>query len=132
MRQGRNYHPATWMIWTLSAAVVALLTRNPWYLLSLSLIAILVRWIGTGERPGGWFLRIYISLLISPAILNLVFSRSGDTVLLELPIRWIGGPYTLEGLVFGATAGVQIACLLTVMTVFSERPDLCPPCASGL
>jgi energy-coupling factor transporter transmembrane protein EcfT len=121
MRQGRNYHPATWMIWTLSAAVVALLTRNPWYLLSLSLIAILVRWIGTGERPGGWFLRIYISLLISPAILNLVFSRSGDTVLLELPIRWIGGPYTLEGLVFGAAAGVQIACLLTVMTVFSER-----------
>jgi energy-coupling factor transporter transmembrane protein EcfT len=120
MRKGRKFHPATWIIWTLSASVVALLTRNPWYLLLLSMIAILVRWVGTGERPGGWFMKIYLSLLISPAILNLVFSRSGNTVLLELPIRWIGGPYTLEGLVFGAAAGVQIACLLTIMTVFGE------------
>jgi energy-coupling factor transporter transmembrane protein EcfT len=120
MRKAVKHHPATWMIWSLSASVVALLTRNPWYLLLLSLVAILVRWGGTGERPGGWFVKIYLSLLISPAILNLVFSRSGDTVLLELPVRWIGGPYTLEGLVFGSSAGVQIACLLTIMMVFSE------------
>lgn len=120
MRKGQKRHPATWMIWSLSASVVALLTRNPWYLLLLSVIAILVRWSGTGERPGGWFLRIYLSLLVTPALLNLIFSRAGSTVLLEVPIRWIGGPYTLEALVFGASAGVQIAGLLTIMMVFSE------------
>jgi len=120
MVKGVKRHPVTWMIWTLSAAIAALLTRNPWYLLILSIVAILVRWHGTGERPGGWFVRVYLSLLISPALLNLVFSRAGKTVLLELPLRWIGGPYTLEGLVFGASAGVQIAGLLTIMMVFSE------------
>jgi energy-coupling factor transporter transmembrane protein EcfT len=121
MKKGIKIHPATWIIWTLSASVVALLTRNPWYLLWLSLISILVRWVSSGERPGGWFLRIYLSLLVTPALLNLVFSRSGDTVLLELPIRWVGGPYTLEALIFGSSAGVQIACLLTIMMIFSER-----------
>ena len=120
MKKGHKHHPASWMIWSLTASLVALLTRNPWYLLLLSMIAILVRWYGTGERPGGWFLRIYLSLLIIPSLLNLIFSRSGNTVLLEVPIRWIGGPYTLEALVFGASAGVQIACLLTIMMVFSE------------
>jgi energy-coupling factor transporter transmembrane protein EcfT len=135
MRKGKKHHPATWIIWSLSASVVALLIRNPWYLLILSVMAILVRWVGTGERPGGWFLRIYLSLLISPAILNLIFSRSGDTILLDLPIRWIGGPYTLEGLVFGAAAGIQIACLLTIMMVFSQlvsSQDLLRRTPSGL
>jgi energy-coupling factor transport system permease protein len=120
MGKGVKYHPTTWIIWSLSASVAALLTRNPWYLLSLSIIAVLVRWYATGERPGGWFLRVYLSLLLFPALLNLIFSRSGETVLLDLPIRWIGGPYTLEALVFGLAAGVQIACLLTIMMVFSE------------
>ncbi len=135
MRKGRKHHPATWIIWSLTASVVALLTRNPWYLLILSAMAILVRWVGTRERPGRWFVRIYLSLLISPAILNLVFSRAGETVLLELPIRWIGGPYTLEALVFGSSAGVQIACLLTIMMVFSElvsAQDLLRRTPSGL
>jgi energy-coupling factor transporter transmembrane protein EcfT len=120
MKNGVKRHPATWMIWTLSAAIAALLTRNPWYLLILSIIAVLVRWHGTGERPGGWFVRVYLSLLAFPAVLNLLFSRAGKTILLELPLRWVGGPYTLEGLVFGASAGVQIAALLTIMMVFSE------------
>jgi energy-coupling factor transport system permease protein len=107
------------MLWTLCAAIAALLTRNPWYLLILSIIAIFVRWHATGKKPGGWFLRVYLSLFIFPALLNLIFSRAGKTVLLELPLRWVGGPYTLEGLVFGASAGVQIASLLTIMMVFS-------------
>jgi energy-coupling factor transporter transmembrane protein EcfT len=121
MKNTAKHHPVTWMVWSLSATVVALLTRNPWYLLLLALVAVLIRWVVTKERPGGWFLRIFLSLLITPTLLNLLFSRSGDTVLLELPIRWIGGPYTLEALVFGASAGVQIACLLTIMTLFSEQ-----------
>ncbi len=71
-------------------------------------------------RPGGWSVRLYFSFLTIPAFMNLIFSRAGDTVLLELPIKWIGGPYTLEALLFGVSAGIQIATLLTVMMVFSD------------
>jgi energy-coupling factor transport system permease protein len=108
------------MIWSACASVVALLTRNPWNLLFLSAIAFLIKWRATGVRPGGWALRLYLSFLIIPALMNLIFSRAGDTVLLELPIKWIGGPYTLEALLFGASAGIQIATLLTIMMVFSD------------
>jgi energy-coupling factor transport system permease protein len=108
------------MTWSACASVVALLTRNPWYLLLLSAIAFIIKWKTTGVRPGGWALRLYLSFLIIPALMNLIFSRAGDTVLLELPIKWIGGPYTLEALLFGASAGIQIATLLIIMMVFSD------------
>jgi len=120
MSQKSKRHPVTWMVWTLSASVVALLMRNPWYLLLLTVVSVLVYWHESRERPGSWYLKMYLSLLIFPTILNFLFSRSGDTVLLKLPIRWIGGPYTLEAFVFGASAGIQIACLLTIMIVFSK------------
>lgn len=64
--------------------------------------------------------RLYLGFMVLPALMNLLFSRVGDTVLLQLPIRWIGGPYTLEAFLFGITAGIQIATLLTIMMVFSD------------
>jgi energy-coupling factor transport system permease protein len=106
------------MIWTACATAIGLLTRNPWYLLLLAGVAMGARWAATGERPGWSVARLYGMLLVFPTTLNLLFSRSGETVLLELPIRWVGGPYTLEALLFGLTSGIQLACLLAVMSVF--------------
>jgi energy-coupling factor transport system permease protein len=120
MKKRSKRHPATWILWSICASLVALLTRNPWYLLCLGMVSMLVRWRASGIRPDGFFLRLYLSLLFFPALLNFIFSRTGTTILLEFPIRWIGGPYTLEGLVFGVSAGIQIAGLLAVMMIFSE------------
>jgi len=112
-------HPASWILWAVSAMTVGLLVRNPWYLLLSGAVAIVVRWRAAGARPGWGTLRLVVTLLVFPAVLNVLFSRAGDTVLLQLPIRWIGGPYTFEALLFGLTAGVQIASLLMVMLAFS-------------
>jgi energy-coupling factor transport system permease protein len=128
-------HPVAWMLWIACASVAALLTRNPWYLGLIGAGALCVRWRLTRERPGWGTLAFLGSLLIFPALLNLLFSRAGDTVLLWLPIRWIGGPYTLEALLFGLSAGVQIASLLTVMSVFNAAvtaPDLLRRMPPGL
>lgn len=112
-------HPGSWILWAASAACVALLIRNPWDLLLIGVVAIVVRWRATGERPGRGTVRLYATVILFPTLLNFAFSRTGDTVLLRLPIGWIGGPYTLEALLFGATAGVQLASLLMVMLAFS-------------
>jgi energy-coupling factor transporter transmembrane protein EcfT len=40
--------------------------------------------------------------------------------LFQIPIRVIGGPYTLEALAFGAAAGIQIATMLLIMIFFSQ------------
>ena len=107
------------MAWAASAAAVVLLVRNPWYLLLIVAAATAVRWRATGERPTPGTVRAFAGLMVFPTLLNFLFSRAGETVLLELPVRYIGGPYTLEALLFGATAGLQLACLLMLMMTFS-------------
>jgi len=119
MSGARTQHPVAWMAWAASAAAVVLLVRNPWYLLLIAAAAAAVRWRATGERPTPGTVRAFAGLMVFPTLLNFLFSRAGETVLLELPVRYIGGPYTLEALLFGATAGLQLACLLMLMMTFS-------------
>jgi len=115
----RSLNPVTWMIWAISAGCVALLTRNPWYLLLIGTAGLVVRWRATGQRPSAGMLRLFVGLMAFPTLFNFLFSRAGDTVIFEIPVRWIGGPYTLEALLFGAIAGLQLASLLQVMMTFS-------------
>ena len=120
MARGFSRHPVAWMIWAAGAAVPALLMRNPAYLALIGAAALLVFVRVRRRLPTRAGLGMMSGLLLFPAILNLLLSRVGETVLLRLPIPWIGGPYTLEALLFGASAGVQIASLLQVMVVFGE------------
>jgi energy-coupling factor transport system permease protein len=115
----RSLNPATWMIWAISAGGVALLTRDPWYLLLIGATGLAVRWRATGERPSATTLRLFVGLMVFSTLFNFLFSRAGDTILLKVPVRWVGGPYTLEALLFGAVAGLQLASLLQVMMTFS-------------
>jgi energy-coupling factor transport system permease protein len=116
----RKVHPVAWMVWSAATAVVALLVRNPFYLILLTLIALAVARRTLKMRSLRTPLLLYASMLIFPTLLNLIFSRTGHTVLLQLPIRWVGGPYTLEALLFGLTSGLQIATLFLVMWIFSQ------------
>lgn len=107
------------MIWAACAGCVALLTRNPWYLCIVAAVGVAVRWRATRQPPTWGALRLFLGLLAFPTLFNFLFSRAGATVLLTLPVRWVGGPYTLEALLFGGLAGLQLASLLTVMMTFS-------------
>jgi energy-coupling factor transport system permease protein len=116
----RELNPSAWLVWTASAACAALLMRNPWYLMALAVVALVVAWRLTGEPPGRSTLYMVGAIVLTSTVVNLLFSRSGDTVLLQLPIPWLGGPYTLEALLFGLSAGIQVATLLLVMGVFAR------------
>ena len=128
-------HPVTWILWTMAATVVALIVRHPAYLLIVALAAIAVRARASGGRTLMGDARLGLSLLLIPALFNLAFSRVGQTVLLDLPLPLIGGPYTLEALVYGLSAGVQIAAMMLVVLAMSlvVRPtDLLRRMPSGL
>lgn len=116
----RKLNPSAWLVWTASAAGAALLMRNPWYLISLAVVALIVGWRLTGEPPGKGTLYLVGGIILTSTAINLLFSRAGDTVLLRLPLPWLGGPYTLEALLFGVSAGIQVATLLLVMGVFAR------------
>lgn len=135
MTRGAPRHPVAWMIWVAGAAVPALLMRNPIYLALIGAVALLVQARVRRRAPTRAWLGMLGGLLLFPAALNLLLSRVGETVLLRLPIPWIGGPYTLEALLFGASAGVQIAALLQVMMVFGDvirPPDILRRMPPGL
>lgn len=115
----RRIHPTAWLVWTVCAVSTALLVRNPWYLILLGALAAVVRWRVTRQPPSLSTFLLVASLLATSTLINLIFSRAGATVLLELPIRWIGGPYTLEAVAFGVVAGLQIGAVLLIMVLFS-------------
>lgn len=115
-----KFHPLTWMIWTLSAFLVGLLSRNPVYLIILSgiIYSLSRRFAKSQQFPSP--IRLYIVITLVTTAMNFVFSRAGNTILFQIPIRGIAGPYTLEALAFGAAAGIQIATMLLIMIFFSQ------------
>lgn len=115
----RTLNPVAWMVWAGSAGGITLLARNPFYLLLIAVVGVAVRWRAAGQPPSAGTLRLFLGLMAFPTLLNFAFSRAGETVIFEFPLRWIGGPYTLEALLFGAIAGLQLAGLLQVMMTFS-------------
>ena len=114
----RTGHPSVWLAWTASAASAALLIRNPWYLILLGGVAVAVRWRLTRHPPSPSTFILLATLVTTSTLVNVLFSRAGDTVLLHLRLGWLGGPYTLEAILFGVSAGLQIAVVLLVMMVF--------------
>ena len=105
-------HPLAWCTWATAALAAAFIDRNP-FLQALLLLLIINVSIGyRGGRPiRHW--RIGLALAVVPIIFSVALSRFGTHVLFTLPaFPIIGGHWTLEAAVFGASTGA--ALLLTV------------------
>jgi energy-coupling factor transport system permease protein len=109
--------------WSATCLVIVLSTTNPVYRALVLLAGLMLALTSTrirGMRSPRRAHRILVAVAIAGVItslLNMALSHIGATVLFALP-EWIpglGGPYTLEALVFGLTTGITIgACLLAV------------------
>jgi energy-coupling factor transport system permease protein len=107
-----------WLVWALTMLVMASFTRNPLYLVLLLLVAVVVGSVCAPKQGRGTVtspLRFAVLALSLAAVFNALTAHLGDTVLFRLPDRLplLGGPVTLEALVFGAMNG------LTLTTIFS-------------
>jgi energy-coupling factor transport system permease protein len=119
-----------WLLWALATLVTASMARNPLYALLLLLITTLVGTICSpdqGDRAGSQrtvlspfrFAAIVIPL---SALFNALTVHFGDTVLLHLPdwLPLLGGPVTLEALVFGALNGLVLTVIFSAFAVFNQ------------
>ncbi len=117
---------------------MALLTRNPLYLILLLLITRLVAYACQPRERAGWslpFWRIAAVILVFSTLFNVLLAHVGATVLLTLPSNWwlIGGPLTLEAAVYGFISGLSLVTLLSAFLAFntivpsSELTRLMPP-----
>lgn len=135
-----------WLLWTLGAALPALLVRNPLYLAIIGLAAALVH-VANGLRSSaagqgsdqaqGWrgLLKIGALMALVAIPLNALMVHQGRYVLFRLPAHWplVGGPITLEAMAYGFVAGLAIWVLLLIFATFnicvdaSELLRLTPP-----
>jgi len=126
----RALHPVTWVIWTAAGAALSMLTRNPTYgvlLLGVALVHYAAASRAHAGEGGGWSslirLAAGLSLLVVP--FNALSVHAGEHVLFRLPESWpiIGGPITLEALVWGACSALGLLTLLILFATFNLTVD---------
>lgn len=114
-----------WFLWTVTMLVVASSTRNPLYTVLLLLVAVVVGAVctpGRDRRAALLPLRFAATAVPLASLFNGLTGHLGDTVLLQLPdwLPLLGGPLTLESLIYGAMNGLTLTAILGGFTVFNR------------
>ncbi len=120
-------HAACWLAWVGAAAVVLTATRNPWY------IGLALLWLGltraavrphTEDAPQVVLSPGRFALVVVPlaTLLNALFVRTGSTRLFVIPERvpLLGGPVTLEAIVYGVLTGLMLVGLFMAFALFQQ------------
>jgi energy-coupling factor transport system permease protein len=117
-------HTWAWLFWLASGLVMVSATRNPLYLILLDIALIILQTLTTPahKQLPSFTLRFAASILLLSSLFNLFISRFGETIILTIPnqIPLIGGPLTLEALVFGATNGLVLIGMFTLFTILNQ------------
>ncbi len=120
----RTFAAQAWVFWLIAIAGITLVTRNPFYILILLLVARIVDSacgnLETSVKIRFW--RLALIILSVSILFNLLMVSVGQTVLFNLPQNWllIGGPKTLEAVVYGAISGLTLVTLLAIFLAFNS------------
>lgn len=138
-----RFHFLAWLLWLCAAMFAALSTRNPIYLSIITACALLVsRQLGMREaqdRESTYYAEAssrsaasrrllfgtVVAVTVSVALLKGISLHLGATVLFTLPEAWpvIGGPVTLEALMWAALDAFSLLAVLAVFAAFSAGAD---------
>src|SRR4029077_7794827 len=111
--------------WSACCLFIVLSTTNPVYKVMVLAAALCALAAGAGLRRIRRLLAAVFLIAACATALNFVSAHLGATVLFALPdqIPALGGPYTLEALVFGASGGITIAAAILAAHAFSLLLD---------
>jgi energy-coupling factor transport system permease protein len=107
--------------WSACCLFIVLSTTNPVYKVLVLAAALSALAAGAGIRRMRGLLVAVLLIATFATLLNFVSAHLGATILFALPdqIPALGGPYTLEALVFGASGGITIAAAILAAAPFS-------------
>ena len=116
-----TFGPIAWIAWSFAALAVALVARNP-FSQALLLLVLANTWLSSRQRTA-FPLRTAAALGLLPVALSLAGSRFGAHPLFRLPawIPLVGGRWTLEAALFGATAGAALSLTVIVLALVQAR-----------
>jgi len=119
------YHTLTWVVWLVAAAYLALVNQQPLHSVVLILAVATVFDLTSRRNPQGqsWgaFLRLGLWVWLVALAFNLLSVHAGNMVILTLPSSWpiIGGPITVEALLYGLANGASLFAVLLVFATFN-------------
>jgi energy-coupling factor transport system permease protein len=132
------FHTTSLVVWLVAALFPAVLTRNPLYLLLCFSLLVLVHQRLAHHAPAasawGGLLRLSLVFVLFTLVFNMLLGGYGETVLFKLP-AWrvlgegeqvlfqLGGPVTLESLVFGLSTAVVLTIMLLALSTFNTLVD---------
>ncbi|HEV2106960.1 MAG TPA: energy-coupling factor transporter transmembrane protein EcfT [Thermomicrobiales bacterium] len=121
--------PRAWLAWALAASLPPLASRNPLVLLMVlaAVLGVRAAWSPVVSRAGAWggIVRLAVLFAAIGALFNLLTVRIGESVLYRLPEAWplIGGPLTLNALVYGLLTGLALLTLVLIGTTLGMVLD---------
>ncbi len=123
----RPIDPRAWLLWAVAASVPPLVGRNPLVLLAttLAVLGVWAAWRDTGAAGWGRLLRLGAFFALVGVLFNTLTAHVGDRSFARLPDDWplIGGPLTVNALVYGLLSGLAVFCLLLVGTTLGATLD---------
>lgn len=115
-----------WVLWFMAVAIVPLTSRNPLYL-TLVFLVVLAVFFSLPHKDGQaspWRLFAYIGSGVATLSIgfNVLTVHVGDRPFAELPERLpiVGGPLTLNALLYGAISALAIASVLFGAAAFNS------------
>lgn len=124
-REG-SMNTVAWISWLVTALVMVSLTRNPLYLILVMLCLQIVSLTLRRAHPQTSFpvspMAIAGTMIILGAAFNGLTSHFGATVIFHLPkqIPLLGGPITLEAIIYGAINGLVLSGIFAAFTTLNQ------------
>jgi energy-coupling factor transport system permease protein len=132
VREPAAIHGLAWLAWIGAILTVTITTRNPWYLGLVFLWVVVSEAVAKrqpllGRSAPIWSpLRFALVVIPLAALLNALTVHVGATIIFRLPQSWplLGGPFTLEALLFGALNGLALTILFGAFAVVNRMLSL--------
>ena len=121
--------PRAWLVWGVAAMLPPLLGRNPFVLLAtlLAVLGVHAAWRGSAPSHRGWrgLLRLAFLFAAVGVLFNVLTAHVGDRVFARVPdaIPIVGGPLTLNALVYGLLSAIAVLALVLVGSTLGQVLD---------
>jgi energy-coupling factor transport system permease protein len=132
VREAGAIHAWAWLVWLGAIVTVTARTRNPWYL-AMTLLWVVVTELVAKRQPllgraaPLWSpLRFGLFVIPIAALFNALTVHVGQHEIGRLPLHWplLGGPITLEAMLFGALNGLALTTLFGAFAVVNRMLPL--------
>ena len=121
----RRLHTLSWLGWLGASAYLALVNQQPLHSVLLIMAVGVVFHQVSRRHPEsqGWisFLRLGLWVWLVALAFNLLSVHAGNQVIIALPQSWpvVGGPITVEALLYGLASGASLFGILLVFAAFN-------------